>query len=333
MEGRRFQSAEERKEAVRAFLRKEEEHVREIFDSGEYLEYLKVMSRFHRYSVRNTILIHLQNPEASRVAGYTAWQTQFGRNVKKGASAIRIFAPIRYRIKSAEEKTEAEELVPKDEDIYRLGFKVVNVFDVKDTEGKALPEFVKEISGSVDQYEQFLSALRDTSLVPICFEDLDPSTDGYYSPREKRIVIRSRMSEVQTAAAIIHEMAHSVLHDSDLNGMGSEQKDRRTMEVEAESVAYVCCQYYGIETGANSLGYVASWSSGKELKELHESLEIIRKTADRFIDSVEQKLGHCCQIEEKINDGNGMISRIQKREELRAVQGIINRDDTEAMMM
>jgi len=284
-----------------------ERGVKELFDSEKYANYLKTMSRFHTYSTRNTLLIHMQRPDASLVAGFASWQTKFGRHVKKGEKAIRIIAPAPFTVRKEEEKLDPETRLPvlgedgmpvveyTEQQLAR--FKVTNVFDVKQTDGKPLPTLIQDLIGNVEQYEAFVDALREVSPLPITIEQLPEDTDGicYYGDR---ISIREDMSEIQTVSAIIHEIAHAKLHDIDSLRLTDETvmpKDRRTKEVEAESVSYAVCQYFNIETSANSLGYVAEWSKTRELKELNASLDTIRKTSAELIEDIDNKFKQLIQ--------------------------------------
>ena len=264
------------------------------------------MSRFHKYSVNNTMLIYLQKPDATLVAGFNKWKDQFGRHVKKGERGIQIIAPTPFLKKTQEPMLDPDTKAPlldadgneilEEHTVKIPVFKPVSVFDVSQTEGKPLPQLARTLSGDAQQYEAFLEALRRSSSVPIEFERMQPGTDGYFSPDQQRIAIREGMSEVQTVSAAIHEMAHSKLHNyTEISAAAQEdgsetpvRKDRRTEEVEAESVSYSVCQYYGIETAENSFGYIASWSEGKALKELRASLETINKTASGLITDVDR---------------------------------------------
>ena len=259
------------------------------------------MSRFHKYSTRNTLLIHLQKPNATLVAGFTSWQNKFDRHVKKGEKAIKIFAPVPFTKREEKEKLDpetsqpiiGEDGLPEVEYIERklARFKVTNVFDVKQTDGKPLPTLVQDLTGNVEQYEAFMDALRAVSPLTIVIEPMPENTDGacYFGDR---IAIREGMSEIQTVSAVIHEITHAKLHDIESLRLMDETatpKDRRTQEVEAESVSYAVCQFFSIETGDNSFGYVTEWSRGRELKELNASLDTIRKTAAELIEDVDGK--------------------------------------------
>ena len=379
-----------------------EQGIKELFESEKYMRYLSVMSKFHRYSVNNTMLIYMQKPEATLVAGFNKWKNQFARHVKKGEHGITIIAPTPYKKKIEEMKRDPDTHAPildadgkavmEEKEIEIPMFRPVKVFDVSQTDGKPLPELSSSLSGTVPHYEAFLEALRRSAPVPIEFEPMAANTDGYFSPDQQRIAIREGMSEVQTVSATVHEIAHSKLHNQkkiqidndeqyqevelfekpalfsngrisrddlpegvycyDLRGsdddpgspicveervvvnhagsviltaplefpeegrlyftdetglnfnggmltlsqfLQEQKKDRRTEEVEAESISYAVCQYFGIQTGENSFGYIASWSKGKELKELRASLETINKTSCELINDIERNYKEICK--------------------------------------
>ena len=379
-----------------------EQGIKELFESEKYMRYLSVMSKFHRYSVNNTMLIYMQRPDATLVAGFNKWKNQFARHVKKGEHGITIIAPTPYKKKIEEMKRDPDTHAPildadgkavmEEKEIEIPMFRPVKVFDVSQTDGKPLPELASSLSGTVPHYEAFLEALRRSAPVPIEFEPMAANTDGYFSPDQQRIAIREGMSEVQTVSATVHEIAHSKLHNQkkiqidndeqyqevelfekpalfsngrisrddlpegvycyDLRGsdddpgspicveervvvnhagsviltaplefpeegrlyftdetglnfnggmltlsqfLQEQKKDRRTEEVEAESISYAVCQYFGIQTGENSFGYIASWSKGKELKELRASLETINKTSCELINNIERHYKEICK--------------------------------------
>lgn len=379
-----------------------EQGIKELFESEKYMRYLSVMSKFHHYSVNNTMLIYMQKPEATLVAGFNKWKNQFARHVKKGEHGITIIAPTPYKKKIEEMKRDPDTHAPildadgkavmEEKEIEIPMFRPVKVFDVSQTDGKPLPELASSLSGTVPHYEAFLEALRRSAPVPIEFEPMAANTDGYFSPDQQRIAIREGMSEVQTVSATVHEIAHSKLHNQkkiqidndeqyqevelfekpalfsngrisrddlpegvycyDLRGsdddpgspicveervvvnhagsviltaplefseegrlyftdetglnfnggmltlsqfLQEQKKDRRTEEVEAESISYAVCQYFGIQTGENSFGYIASWSKGKELKELRASLETINKTSCELINNIERHYKEICK--------------------------------------
>ena len=285
-----------------------EQGITELFESERYKEYLRVMSKFHNYSFNNTLLIAMQKPDASLVAGFSSWKNNFGRNVIKGEKGIKIIAPSPFTVKQEVEKTDPQtgkpvigkdgKPVTEEKEIKVPAYKVVSVFDVSQTEGRELPDIaVDELTGDVDCFKDFFAALEQVSPVPVGFEKIEGGAHGYYHLEEKRIAIDEGMSDLQTLKTAIHEIAHAKLHDIDLNAPKEEQKprvDRRSREVEAESVAYTVCQHYGLDTSDYSFGYVAGWSSGKELAELKGSLETIRNTAAEMINAID---GHFAELQ------------------------------------
>ena len=287
-----------------------EQGIKELFDSERYKEYLRVMSKFHNYSFNNTLLIAMQKPDASLVAGFSAWKNNFQRNVVKGEKGIKIIAPSPFKIKQEMDKIDPATQKPvmgadgkpvkEEKEITIPAFKVVSVFDVSQTEGKELPDIaVDTLTGDVERFKDVFAALEKTSPVPIGFEKIEGGAHGYYHLEDKRIAIDEGMSELQTLKTAIHEIAHAKLHDIDLNAPIEEQQDRpdrRTREVQAESVAYAVCQHYGLDTSDYSFGYVAGWSSGRELDELKSSLETIRSTAAEIINSID---GHLKEIQKE----------------------------------
>ena len=290
-----------------------EQGITELFDSERYREYLRVMSKFHNYSFNNTLLIAMQKPDASLVAGFSAWKNNFGRNVIKGQKGIKIIAPSPYKVKQEMKKIDPHTQQPiigkdgkpvtEEKEITIPAYTVVSVFDVSQTEGRELPDIaVNELTGDVERYRDFFAALEKTSPVPIGFEQIPGSSHGYYHLEDKRIAIDEGMSEIQTLKTAIHEIAHAKLHDIDLNAPENEQQpriDRRTREVEAESVAYTVCQHYGLDTSDYSFGYVAGWSSGRELSELKSSLETIRSAAAEIINSIDETLAELSKAQDK----------------------------------
>ena len=288
-----------------------EQGITELFDSERYKEYLRVMSKFHNYSFNNTLLIAMQKPDASLVAGFSAWKNNFERNVMKGQKGIKIIAPSPFKVKQEMQKIDPHTQKPvigkdgkpvtEEKEITIPAYKVVTVFDVSQTDGKELPDIaVDELTGDVDRYKDFFAALEKTSPVPIAFEKIEGGSHGYYHLADKRIALNEGMSELQTLKTAIHEIAHAKLHDIDLNAPkdGQPRVDRNTREVEAESVAYTVCQHYGLDTSDYSFGYVAGWSSGRELAELKSSLETIRSAAAEIINSID---GHIAEIQ-KVQD-------------------------------
>ncbi|EFE14211.1 YodL domain-containing protein [Clostridium sp. M62/1] len=340
-----------------------EQGIKELFESEKYMRYLSVMSKFHRYSVNNTMLIYMQRPDATLVAGFNKWKNQFERHVKKGEHGITIIAPTPYKKKIEEMKRDPDTKAPildadgkavmEEKEIEIPMFRPVKVFDVSQTDGKPLPELASSLSGTVPHYEAFLEAVRRSAPVPIEFEPMADNMDGYFSSDQQRIAIRPGMSEVQTVSAAVHEVAHSKLHDpknyeaeptwkivmvseggikhdyrldfateaeaeqaaaedgwryvdenrfewrleveEDLTAVKQAVKNRNTEEVEAESISYAVCQYFGIQTGANSFGYIATWSKDKDLKELKASLETINKTSCELINDMERHYKEICK--------------------------------------
>ncbi len=340
-----------------------EQGIKELFESEKYMRYLSVMSKFHRYSVNNTMLIYMQRPDATLVAGFNKWKNQFERHVKKGEHGITIIAPTPYKKKIEEMKRDPDTHAPildadgkavmEEKEIEIPMFRPVKVFDVSQTDGKPLPELASSLFGTVPHYEAFMEALRRSAPVPIEFEPMAENMDGYFSSEQQRIAIREGMSEVQTVSAAVHETAHSKLHDpkkyeieqswkvvmdsgggtvrdfqsgfateaeaeqfatemgwrfvdenrfewrlevqEDLTAVKQAAKNRNTEEVEAESISYAVCQYFGIQTGENSFGYIASWSKDKELKELRASLETINKTSCELINDIERHYKEICK--------------------------------------
>ena len=291
-----------------------EQGIKELFESEKYMRYLSVMSRFHRYSVNNTMLIYMQKPDATLVAGFNKWKNQFERHVKKGEHGITIIAPTPFKKKIEEQKLDPDTKAPildaegkavmEEREVEIPMFRPVKVFDVSQTDGKPLPELASSLSGNVQNYEAFMEALRRSAPVPLSVEPMAANMDGYFSPDQQRIAIRAGMSEVQTVSAAVHEIAHSKLHNyakaqEEAARAGDKEppkkKDRNTEEVEAESISYAVCQYYGIQTGENSFGYIANWSQGKELPELRASLETINKAAGELIADIDRHYKVICK--------------------------------------
>ena len=340
-----------------------EQGIKELFESEKYMRYLSVMSRFHRYSVNNTMLIYMQKPDATLVAGYNKWKNQFERHVKRGEHGITIIAPTPFKKKIEEQKLDPDTKAPmldaegkiimEEREVEIPMFRPVKVFDVSQTDGKPLPELASSLSGNVQNYEAFMEALRRSAPVPLSVEPMAANMDGYFSPDRQRIAIREGMSEVQTVSAAVHEIAHSKLHDpkkyeaeptwkivmvsgggvkhdyrldfateveaeqaaaeddwryvdenqfewrleveEDLTAVKQAVKNRNTEEVEAESISYAVCQYYGIQTGENSFGYIATWSQDKTLPELRASLETINKAAGELIVDIDRHYKEICK--------------------------------------
>lgn len=292
------------KQKVQEITDKLEEGLKELFESEKYKTYLSTMSKFHNYSFNNTLLIAMQKPEATLVAGYKAWQKNFERHVNKGEKAIRILAPAPYKIKEERDKLDPvtgemmfdENGMPQKEQVEVTipAFRAVSVFDVSQTDGKPIPELeAQELLSTVEGYEDFVQALMNVAPVPIGFEDIPGDSKGYFHTEEKRIAVQENMSESQTLKTMVHEVAHSMLHNKEINRddlIEEPAKDRNTKEVEAESVAYTVCKHFGIDTSDYSFGYIAGWSSGKDMKELKSSLDTIRKTASELITGIEGAL-------------------------------------------
>ena len=287
--------------------------IRDIFESGDmekYRNYLRTMSRFHNYSLNNQALIHLQRPDATFVAGYNRWRDKFSRHVLRGEKGITIIAPTPYKKKIEQEKLDPDtklpildadgKIVTEEKEIEIPMFRPVKVFDYAQTDGKPLPERVASpvanLTGSVDNYEAFMEALRRSSPVPVEFKPLSADMDGYFSPKSQSITLREGMSEVQTVSAAVHEIAHAKLHNYGLQQAAERRhKSRNTEEVEAESISFMVCAYFGIETGANSFGYVATWSKNAALPEFRASLDTISKTANGIITDVEKHFAEVCK--------------------------------------
>lgn len=291
-----------------------EEGVHKVFESDNYKNYLNIMSKFHNYSINNTLLIARQNPDATLVAGFKSWEKNFGRHVKKGEKGIKILAPSPYKKKVLVELVDpvSREImldingnpVKEETEVNMTAYRIVSVFDVSQTEGNPLPQIgVAELTGNVDEYELFVEALKQSTSVPISFENISGVAKGYYNPVTASIAVKAGMPESQTVKTMIHEIAHSILHNDILDE--AEKKDRQTKEVEAESVAYTVCQHFGIDTSDYSFGYIASWSSSKETEELKQSLETIQKTASGLINDIERimpQLKKDMQLKENVTE-------------------------------
>ena len=300
-------------EKIKEITDRLEQGIQDLFDSDRFKEYLRVMSNFHDYSFNNTLLIAMQKPDATFVEGYTAWKQKYGRQVVSQAKSIKILAPSPYKVKREVDKidpTTQKPVIGKDgkpvkeeTEITVPAFKVVSVFDVSQTEGKELPTIgVDELTGDVEQYADFFRATEQASPAPVGFEKIESGAKGYYSQTKKRIAINEGMSELQNLKTLIHEIAHAKLHDIDLNAPAKEQADRpdrRTREVQAESIAYAVCQHYGLDTSDYSFAYVAKWSSGRELSELKASLKTIRDTAAGLIADIDKNFAELTQNKEQ----------------------------------
>lgn len=274
-----------------------EQGIRNLFESQKYKMYLRTMSKFHSYSINNTILIAMQKPDATLVAGYKTWQNNFERHVKKGEKGIRILAPTSYKVKKTQEKVDPKtgEImldkngtpITEEMEMKIPSFRVVSVFDVSQTDGKDLPSIgVNELAGNVEKYEDIMQILTQISPVPISYEQIPGPQKGFFDAMNERIVIRNEMSQIQTIKTAIHEIAHAKLHSKEQNL----DKNRNTKEVEAESVAYTVCQHFDIDTSDYSFGYIATWSTEQDMKELKSSLDTIRKAASELIVDIEDKL-------------------------------------------
>ena len=286
-----------------------EKGVQEIFESDKYKTWLSTMSKFHHYSLNNTILIAIQRPDATSVAGYQAWKRNFGRQVRKGEKGIKIIAPSPYKVQTEQDKIEPYthmkvldsngDPVKEVVEVERPAFRVATVFDVSQTDGKELPTLgVDELSGQVNNFSMFFEALKQTSPVPVEFEDIKGGAKGYYHVQEQRIAIQEGMSETQTIKTAIHEITHATLHSAEKLNAEGVQKSSQSKEVEAESVAYTICQHYGIDTSDYSFAYIAGWSSGKETAELKESMETIRSTASDLINHIDGHLEALMKVHE-----------------------------------
>lgn len=296
-------------ERMKEITDKLEAGIQAVFDGEQYAAYLKAMSKFHNYSFNNTLLIVMQKPDASLIAGFSTWKNEFERSVKKGEKGIKILAPAPFKMKKEMERIDPQTQRPatgrdgkpvtEEVEVTIPAFKPVTVFDVSQTEGKELPDIaVDALTGFVPQYKDFFAALEKTSPVPIGFEQIDSGANGYYHHEDKRIAIQEGMSELQTVKTAIHEIAHAKLHAIDKDAPEEEQPkvDRHTREVQAESVAYTVCQHYGLDTSDYSFGYIAGWSNGKEIAELKASLSTIRTAASELITGID---GHFAELQQQ----------------------------------
>lgn len=306
--------AEKREQQMYEITKKLEEGVKELFTSERYTEYLKTMSKFYNYSFNNTVLIALQRPEATLVAGYSAWQKNFHRQVKKGEKGIQIIAPSQRKEKELVEKFDPEtnELIlgpdgqPETEVVEHVvsDFRVVRVFDVSQTYGEPLPEIaIPDLTEQVQNFPLFLQAVKELSPVPIRFGETGGEAKGYYSNKAKEIVVKEDMSESQTIKTLIHEIAHAKLHDREVLEQAGEEKDQRTKEIEAESIAYTVCQYFGLYTSDYSFPYIAGWSDNLKTWELRTFMDTIRRTSGEFIKELEEKIK---ELETDRNERDGI---------------------------
>ncbi|MEA5135585.1 MAG: ArdC-like ssDNA-binding domain-containing protein [Candidatus Fimivivens sp.] len=285
---------------VKALTDQLKEGVQSVFSSGKYAEYLHTLSRFHRYSFRNSMLIYLQNPDATRVAGFNAWKT-LGRGINKGEKGLQILAPSPYKITIDATHDENGNLLPEPvkKQVQRMAFKVTYVFDISQTSGKELPELAHRLTGDVGEYERMMAALKKISPYPITFEPIEGSANGYCSHRRQCIVIREGVSQEQAIKTTVHEIAHALLHKPDI------ERDSQAFEVQAESVAYIVCQHFGIDSSQYSFGYVAGWSGSVQLEVLEQSLTVIQNGAAQIIESTEIELidlerAHQVELTEKM---------------------------------
>lgn len=309
----RVQGKEVAESKLDTIMKSLEEGVEKVFTSEQYQMYLQTMATFHNYSFNNTLLIAMQRPDATLLAGYQTWQKKFHRHVKRGEKGIKIIAPVPVKEKRQVEKIdeETQEIVigidgqPETETVERIlpRFRVTTVFDVSQTEGEPLPSLeVNELAGDVLIYEDFMKGLEELSPVPFQFQEIDSGAKGYYSNAEKLVAIQTGMSQAQTMKTAVHEMAHAILHDRDVMEENGITKDRMTKEVEAESVAYVVCNHFGLDTSDYSFNYVAGWSSGKEMSELRSSMDTIRLTSSKLIADITEKLLELQKTRELEND-------------------------------
>lgn len=282
---------------IKEVTEKLEQGIKELFESEKYRHYLKVMSKFHQYSFQNSLLISLQCPNATRVAGYTTWKRDFHRQVKRGERGIRIMAPAPYKLRKDIEKIDPKTNKPElgedgepikiRKEVLVPAYKIANVFDISQTDGEPLPEIATELKGTVENYKALWKSIEKVSPVPIKFKEIEGATKGYYNWGEKIIVIRKGMSDEQSIKTAVHELGHAMLHNPDIM---KEKKNREQKEVEAESIAFTVCEHYGIDTSEYSFGYIAGWSVGKELNELKESMNLIREVSADIINKIDQKM-------------------------------------------
>lgn len=271
------------KKQIEDITKKLEEGVKEVFSSGKYEEFLKVMSKFTNYSFNNCVLISIQMPEATKVAGFKSWQTNFKRNVKKGEKAIKILAPLPVKFEKEVRNSEGE---LETKQIEYMAFRAVSVFDISQTEGEELPDICHMLNGSVDGFAKLIERLKNIAPVPVEVAKIQGSANGFYSHKENKIVVDADLSEIHMVKTLVHEIAHSMIHNE--NDGEQKEADSRTKEVQAESIAYAVCNYMGLDTSDWSFGYIAGWSEGKELKELQTSMDVIRKTAGTIIEKLEE---------------------------------------------
>lgn len=319
----------EKKDTVKEITDKLEQGLKDLFDSDKFKTYLNTMSKFHNYSFNNTLLIAMQRPDATLVAGFQSWQKNFERHVIKGAKGIKIMAPSPYKVKTEVDVIDVNTGKPviengktkrEEKEIIVPAFRPVTVFDVSDTDGKPIPELgTHELMDTVEEFRQFMAALEAVSPVPLVYENIESGAKGYFSPSEQRIAIQENMPESQTVKTVVHEIAHSLLHDKEnvrMEGLEDEAtKNRNTKEVLAESVAYTVCQHFGIDTSEYSFGYVAGWSSGKDMKELKESMDTIRRTASELITAIEDTMETLEKDRDKAVEKPSLKQRLDAKKE------------------
>lgn len=293
---------------LKELLEQAEQGTKAVFESENYRNYLATMSKFHSYSFRNSLLILMQKPEATHVAGYAAWKKKFNRQVQRGESGIQIvgYSPRKVNVEQEKKDSSGNTIIGADgkpvmEKVTRQvpSYVPVSVFDVSQTEGEPLPQLVNELNGSVEAYQDLIQAIRDVSPFPVSFEEIQGGAKGFCDPVTQRIVIQQGMSEAQSVKTAIHEVTHADLHAPEQNLILADRTDRRTREIEAESTAFVVCEHYGIDTSDYTFPYLASWSSSKELAELQSSLETIQKQAGDLIDKIDTRLTELQKDREK----------------------------------
>ncbi len=310
--------AKDQKEKVKELTEKLHEGIKNLFESDRYRDYLKTMAKFHNYSFNNSLLIWAQRPDASAVAGYRAWQTKFGRTVNPGSKGIMIYEPASYKRTLREKVLDLDGNPIKDKDgndvtrqVERTfpTFKVGYVFAYEDTSGKPLPSIVSILDKDVDNFDSVMDALRKISPAPIRFDNVDGGANGYYDLVKREIVVKASLPQAQKIKTAVHEISHSILHDK-IDGLDQEA-DKRSMEVSAESVAFVVCSWLGMDTSEYSFGYVGGWSAGKELKELQQKMEVIRSTASMIISGLDGELMQQQIVqEEEIEDEQEMLQTV-----------------------
>lgn len=313
------QQPAQKKTQTQQIVEQLEKGVSEVFESEQYKQYLQVMSKFHSYSYNNILLIAMQCPGATMVAGYESWQRLFKRHVSKGEKAIKILAPCPYKkiilqdvtdpITHQPLKNSNGEVIKEKVQITIPAFRPVSVFDVSQTEGEPLPEMatVQELIGEVDGFNDMQEILENMAPCAVYHKEIEGTAKGYYSPVDNQIVIKNGLSQQQEIKTLIHEIAHSLLHNSEK--MKDKKISRNDMEVQAESVAYTVCSALGIDTSDYSFGYIAGWSKDKEIKELKNALDLICDTASSMIFHIENKLTE--RYEEKYGKKHGESALVE----------------------